>query len=140
MKEAHSKIVPSTNKEPKSQVPSYNDRNPAWRVRHIQMVDPYGWHQLSRGDIGKILDKLKHFESKTWNEILVIGKKFNHSIAVEKFRCNQAKKWMGKHMPDQHELWTLRVSGKERVWGILSEGVYQILFWDPHHLICKCNL
>jgi hypothetical protein len=42
---------------------------------------------------------------------------------------------MAEKLPDQPYLWTIRVSWSERIWGILSEGAYQIVFWDPEHLI-----
>ena len=38
-------------------------------------------------------------------------------------------------MEGQDTLWTLRFTGAERGWGIFSEGVYLVLFWDPLHLI-----
>lgn len=75
----------------------------------------------------------------TWNEIFVIAKKQNHPIPVADLRCNLAREWMKKNMPDQDRLWTLRFSGAERVWGVFSDGVYQILFWDPKHLIYPTN-
>jgi hypothetical protein len=42
---------------------------------------------------------------------------------------------MADKMQDQPYLWTIRITGTERIWGILSEGAYQIIFWDPNHLI-----
>jgi hypothetical protein len=42
---------------------------------------------------------------------------------------------MKRNMKEQLELWTIRLSGAERIWGIFSEGAYQIVFWDPNHLI-----
>jgi hypothetical protein len=42
---------------------------------------------------------------------------------------------MARNMPDQPYLWTLRFAGAERVWGIFSDGAYQVVFWDPEHRI-----
>jgi len=103
------------------------------------MVDPYGWHQLTRDEIIYIQGKLSDFETMTWAEIFFESKKQNHAIPVSELRCDKARRWMQRNMPDQPTLWTLRFSGAERVWGIFSEGCYQILFWDPDHLIYPTN-
>ena len=115
------------------------DRKATWRLRCVQMVDPYGWHQLTFKELIYIREKLSAFESMTWNEIFVDSKKQNHDIPVSDLRCEYARRWMRRNMPDQPTLWTLRFSGLERVWGIFSEGGYQILFWDPKHLIYPTN-
>ena len=132
-----SSVVPSGLKEPKAAFdPDSNlNRKAAWRVHRIHMADPYGWHELNVGSVLDIKEKLSHFESMTWNDIFTIGRTRNHKILVEKLRCPKAKHWMKENMPDQDSLWTLRLSGAERIWGIFSDGVYQIIFWDPKHLI-----
>jgi hypothetical protein len=107
----------------------------SWRVNKVQMVDPYGWHELGLEGIEEIRTKLAYFETMTWNEIFVKGNKRNHSIVVSDLRCPHAKRWLADNMPDQPELWTLRLSGIKRIWGIFSEGAYQVLFWDPLHKI-----
>jgi hypothetical protein len=112
----------------------------AWRVNKIQLVDPYGWHQLTLPEIDHIREKLAIFESMTWSEIFVRDKKRNHAIPVHDFRCEQARRWMKRNMADQPELWTIRFTGPERVWGIFSEGAYQIVFWDPEHRIYPTQL
>lgn len=107
----------------------------SWRVNRLQMVDPYGWHELSPVEVGRIRQKLSEFETMTWNEIFTLGKKRNHSIPIVELRCPKAKKWLNANMPDHTELWTLRFSGTERVWGVFAEGAYLIVFWDPNHQI-----
>ena len=123
--------LPKTVVEPQL----YNDRKAAWHVSRLRLANPYGWHELPLERIQYIQEKLAHFEKKTWNEIFVIEKKHNHAVSVADLRCPLAKSWMRKNMPDQDFLWTLRLSGPERVWGIYSQGVYQLLFWDPEHNI-----
>jgi hypothetical protein len=34
---------------------------------------------------------------------------------------------------DLEELWSLRVSGKERIWAIRERSVFRVLWWDPEH-------
>jgi len=106
-----------------------------WRLQKLQLVNPYGWHELTGEQLAYIRGKLVEFEAKDWNQIFVAERKHNHSIEVATFDCPQAREWMRRNMPDQDVLWTLRLSGKERIWGILREGVFHLLFWDPDHQI-----
>ncbi len=137
LKQAALGAKPLGEKQPKtaSEPPSYNDRKAAWHVGRIQLVEPYGWNEIPSEQIQYVREKLAHFEKKTWNEIFVVDKKYNHAISVGDLRCKIAKGWMQRNMPDQDSLWTLRFSGAERVWGVYSGGVYQIVFWDPKHRI-----
>jgi hypothetical protein len=106
-----------------------------WRVKRVQVVDPYGWHDLTASDLVYIRSKLSEFETMTWNEIFIDGKKWNHSIQISQLRCAKARKWLRDNLPDQLELWTIRFNNRQRVWGIFGEGAYQIIFWDPTHQI-----
>jgi hypothetical protein len=114
---------------------SFNNRKAAWHLGRIQMAAPYGWQELTLKEVDYIRSKLALFEKNTWNQIFVEDKKRNHPIEVSALKCIEAKRWMKQNMPDQPTLWTLRLAGAERIWGIYSEGAYQILFWDPKHLI-----
>jgi hypothetical protein len=127
----------SGEKTPKtaSEKPLYTDDKAAWRVSKIQLIDPYGWHDLNPTEITRIQLKLATFERNTWKELFVRDAKWNHRISSGDLKCPVAKAWMKAHMPDQPYLWTLRLSNTERVWGILSERAYLVVFWDPEHKI-----
>ena len=128
---------PSGQKTPRvaSESSLYDERKAAWRVSKIQLADPYGWHEIGPNDALQLKRKLADFEKSTWKELFVTNARFNHRIQSDQLKCKIARKWMQDNMPDQPFLWTLRLSGAERIWGILSEGAYQIIFWDPEHLI-----
>lgn len=106
-----------------------------WRIARLQMVDPHGWHQLDATKVEYIRQKLAEYEAKDWNQIWITEKKHNHHVEVSTFDCPDAREWMRRNLPDQDVLWRLRLTGKERVWGIYREGVFHIIFWDPEHLI-----
>src|SRR5271163_4559758 len=48
----------------------------------------------------------------------------NHALPVSRLKCPEARKWMKENMPDQDQLWTLRLSGRERIWRVFGDGVY----------------
>jgi len=108
----------------------------------MELVEPYGWHNLDAGGIAAIRLRLSGFESMTWSEILIDGKKFNHSVSIAQL-CKEARdrlNLMFRGNIDVEELVSLRFSGKERVWGILDNGVLSLLWWDPQHQVCPALL
>jgi hypothetical protein len=108
---------------------------PSWRVNRVELVEPFGWHILDAELMRHIHEKLRNFETRTWNDIWVKDKHNNHAIAAEKL-CSEAKKRLRTlGMDDQEQLWRLRLTGKQRVWGIFQHGVFQLLWWDPLHLV-----
>jgi hypothetical protein len=116
--------------------PNANDLQPAWRISSLQMIDPYGWHQIDRAKMQEIQQKLASFEAMTWTEILVRAKKQNHSVRRQDL-CKAAQDHLADiRLDDVDELISLRLSGKERVWGIRSHNVLTVLWWDPDHEVC----
>lgn len=105
------------------------------------MVNPYGWHDLDNTKVGEIRSKLAHFESMTWKEILLDSKKQNHVIKLNRL-CKEAQERLHQMFPvvDFDELLSLRLSGKERIWGILEFNVVRVLWWDPGHDVCPSLL
>ena len=129
--------TPSGSKRPViAQEPeSYMHRKMAWRIGRIQLADPFGWHELDLSGILAIQNKLASFEGMTFGEVFLEGNKRNHEIPVDSIPNKIARQWIIKNLPGQTSLWTLRLTGAQRIWGILGDGAYQIVFWDPQHHI-----
>ncbi len=118
----------------------FYEQSPSWRIRRIKMVDPHGWHVLDSSTVGYIREKLSSFETMTWSQILVVAKKHNHLIAVSEI-CREAQEHLAEiNMEDIDEVLSLRLSSRERVWGVLDRGVVELLWWDPEHSICPSPL
>ena len=130
--------VPSPSKTAKiaSDPDSFNNMNPSWRISKMEMVDPFGWHKLNSEQINYIREKLSYFESMTWNQISIDGKKQNHSVAIAQLSKETQKRLVEINIIDIDELFSLRLSGRERIWGILDKGVLNLLWWDPNHRVC----
>jgi hypothetical protein len=122
------------------QDPSFNSNYACWRFKYLQLVDPHGWHHLRPDQLELVRSKLAEFERKTWNEIFVRERRRNHSITIDKVTCPQARRRLKEILPLQEELWSIRLSGPERIWGVLEAGIFHLLWWDPHHLICASLL
>ncbi len=110
--------------------------HPAWRVSLMQMASPFGWRVIEPDKLQEVRDKLRDFESMTWHEILVVSKHRNHSVTMEQL-CKEAQDRLEEiGQSDIEELVSLRLSGPERVWGIRSGNVLNVLWWDPQHAVC----
>ena len=106
----------------------------------IETVDPFGWHKITAEKLIEIKDKIRNFESMTWADILVSAKKNNHSIPIDDL-CKTAKERIKDlQLDDIDQLVSLRLSGTERIWGVLQDGVMLLLWWDPDHQVCPSPL
>lgn len=106
----------------------------------MEMVDPFGWHEIDADKLRDIRHKLGGIERNTWKEILVRDSKYNHFIAVEKICSDAQRRLRELHLDDTDALISLRLAGAERIWGILELNVLQVLWWDPQHLVYPINL
>jgi len=101
----------------------------------MELADPYGWRSVTRETLLYIREKLANFESMTWSEILVNGKKRNHYIKVSEITSEARRRLEAKALA-LDEVVSLRLSGAERVFGYLDNGVLVLLWWDPDHEVC----
>ncbi len=113
---------------------------PAWRISLLEMCDPFGWHALDKHTLNEIRRKLAEFETRTWNDILLVSKKQNHSISVNDLSAEAKKRLKDLELDDIDEVVSLKLSGKERVFGIRHDVALTLLWWDPHHKVCPSIL
>lgn len=102
----------------------------------MELVDPFGWSSLERRKIIEIREKLGHFEARTWHEILIESKKQNHSVPISDLSSDARQRLQDLQLDDVDSLISLRLAGKQRIWGILDNAVLQVLWWDPEHQVC----
>lgn len=126
---------PIEKKQPKATAStSYHNLHPSWRLGRIAMQHPFGCHELNPNEWKRLWSHLRDLEKKQWQEILVIGKKFNHNIEIGRLSSLVQNRLKELFSPlDFDELLSLRLSGQERIWGVLDRGVVTLLWWDPNH-------
>jgi hypothetical protein len=77
----------------------------------MEMVEPFGWHRVDGDTLLYIRERLAHFETMTWAEILVQSKKQNHSIKVEDI-CAAARQRLDVRRLVLDDVVSLRLSGQ----------------------------
>lgn len=113
----------------------------AWRGNpKTEKVEFYGYEEIQKQG-QHLIENLAQFEGKQWNDILIIGKKFNHEIAVSAL-SKEAQRVIQKFQPNMDRIVSLRFSGEERLFGKIEAGTgtFIILLWDPHHKVCLSSL
>jgi hypothetical protein len=106
----------------------------------MEMRDPFGWHGIGREKLEEIRGKLAFLESSTWNDILLVAKTQNHSIPIEKLEGEAQRRLRDLGLEDIDEVISLRLSGKERVFGIRYDVALSLLWWDEDHRVCRSEL
>lgn len=65
-----------------------------------------------------------------WKEIL--GRD-SHEVNVEQISKAAQKRLTEIRLDDFQTLVSLRFTGKERLWGVKSQNILKIIWWDPNH-------
>ena len=91
----------------------------------------------------KIIDKLSHFEDSTWEKLKreqfgKRGKSKHHYQDVSQINKDAQKRLIELNLDDV-DLFTFRLEGSIRVWGILDRGVFSLLWFDPYYEIYPSN-
>jgi hypothetical protein len=103
----------------------------------LQLLDhggPYAWSNALAAHIKAIAAKCKGWESMT--PAAVFSASGNKPIPWESFSGPAQKRLVEIELDDYDGLWELRVSGKQRLWGILDRNIFYIVWWDPEHEVC----
>lgn len=106
----------------------------------MDMSGPFGWQEVSKSKLLEIRGKLARFEASTWHEILITAKNRNHTVTVDRLSPQARERLKEIQQDDLDELTSLRLTGRERVWGIRENGVFHLLWWDPEHRVYPTSL
>jgi len=104
----------------------------------MEMIDPFGWHKIPEDKLHEIRTKLGGFEGQTWKDLIVNSQGYHHFQVVAKLCDTAQQRLLALRLEDTDALFSLRLSGQERVWGLLDNGVYLLLWWDPLHQVYPC--
>ena len=119
---------------PRALPPNPRARNPVWAFRVVDIGGPWCWRGIDGDGLVDVLQKLRSFESMTWEQI--DGPSGSHGVAAARL-CKRARdRLVDIRQDDTDEVFSLRITGRRRIWGILDEHVLRILWWDPEHEVC----
>ena len=136
-RKARSLREPSSEKTPRSADKSQPTDNETivWRINIICQTGTWSWKNVSGNKFWThIVEKMSHFETMTWAEIKK-NKHNNHSVSISQI-CREAYNYLrDTGLNDVDDLFVLRLSSRERIWGIRDRRALKILWWDPEHTV-----
>lgn len=107
----------------------------SWHMGIVDLEGSWPWPVDDKKTIwGRIFPKVKSFETMTWAEIMKEGQ--SHSVAVSEIISSASKRLEEINQDDIDALFSLRISARERLWGIRDQHMFKILWWDPNHEVC----
>jgi len=127
---------PSSKKSPRGaeKVTPIENQPIVWRVGVLDKDGPWSWESTSLAESWvEMHSKMKDLESMTFGGVMKAG---SHPIPCSRLIPDAQKRLREINQNDLDELFSLRLSGKQRIWGIRDRNVFKILWWDPNHEVC----
>jgi hypothetical protein len=122
-------------KVPRADLPNVGDMKFCWRVSDIDWQGPWGWSKATCEQLlTDVIPKLHDFESMTWGQ--VDGPTGSHFVDVTALVDEAQRRLTEIGKDEQGCLFSLRITGRIRLWGIREIAVLRLLWWDPEHSVC----
>lgn len=131
--------VPDRGKVPRGASADQSASQPFnWNLDIIDMDGPFGWHRSEIGHLlGMVFPRLKQLETMTWGQIPTTG---SHSIEVGDL-CKEAQARLEElNLAEYDTVYSVRLQGRPRLFGIKDRAVLRVLWWDPEHAVCPSTL
>jgi hypothetical protein len=109
-----------------AQAPNSDHERLSWQIYILDFEGPWGWENVDAKQLKYIHGKLAQFESMTWAEVSHPNTGC-HPIKVTDI-CVEAQKRLAEINVNEEELFSLRFSGKERLWGVRDRHIFKILW------------
>ena len=129
--------APRTNP---STEPSYNERETiVWRFSIVDQEGDWGWRRVAGQDWwDDIFPKLQQFESMTWVELMQTsgGRSSgnnHHPVTVERLTSRAKRRLRDLGQDDVETLFSLRLDGTRRIYGIRDRRALKLLWYDKFH-------
>ena len=124
--------LPQPGKQPRIAAPPVS-RSPSWLFQTMDLDGPWSCRNVETGVLLDIRTHLAGFETMSWTEIESAG---SHFVSVNRIISDARKRLQERQLDDTDDLFSLRLKGMWRVWGIRDGDRLKILWWDPHHKVC----
>lgn len=116
---------------------SFLSKHPSWRFERADTE--YRW-SIVEAEFSEIIGSLRNFERMTWGEIDKQthdnGRSSNHYVFLNDL-CKEAQKRFLELKLEEYadQVYSLRLMNKTRIYGILRDGIFSILWYDENHEI-----
>jgi len=117
--------------------------HPSWRLSLLDLDHAGNWSwNVTAADLQQITAFLTEMERLTWTEIraqITSSKKASHRkhhpIPVEALCTEAQRRLQDLRLDDVDEMFRFRLGNLPRLWGVLQDGVFHAVWWDPRHKV-----
>lgn len=117
---------------------SFYTQTPYWSFKLLD--NTYNKWQITNAE--DILCELKAYEGMQWQDIMSAsgGKRKGHGsnshyISISDIKKEAQDRLVALNLDDQDTIFSLRIGGQKRIWGLLRSRVLEIIWYDEKHEI-----
>ena len=96
----------------------------------------WGWDKFENLELKDLIIKLIDFSAYN---IPQLKKANSHLVSIDKLVKDARNRIVQIEQDDLGDLFSLRLSGKKRIWCIKDKNILKILWWDPNHEVCPSH-
>ena len=116
---------------------------PSWELSLLDREHAGSWSWIvTEATLQEIIGFLTQMERLTWAEIkaqITSNKKASHlkhhAIPPDRLCPEAQRRLRDLKLDDLDDLFRFRLGGKPRLWGIIHDGVFYPVWWDPEHRV-----
>ncbi len=129
------KRSPNPGKYPRSKDPDSSEKEIiSWHFNAIDLEGDWDCSDIKKELlIDNILNRIKSFETMHWSALPSSG---SHQVSVGLISSSARTRLTEIGQDDIDDLYSLRIDGKARIWGIRDRHIFRLLWWDPNHSVC----
>lgn len=132
-KQPRAAILPNGDKILRATLVPNENCPPDFRTERMDLNGPWRWDNIEASHLQDLLQNVFCSQKLTWQALRDHG---SHLIDVPQLISDAQKRLHEIAQDDVDQLYSLRLSGIKRVWGIKENNILWMLWWDPFHSIC----
>lgn len=132
----------SNSKRPKivEDPQSFLGKHPVWSFKSLDNCYTKWGFTHADNLYGDVISKLKDNEGMTWGQIFSAAGGRSHGTNshyenVSDLIPEAQKRWSELHLEEYDRVFSLRLTNRHRLYGILEDGVFQVVWFDQEHEI-----
>lgn len=126
-------VNPKESKTPKVRITPSDNLHPDFKADQMDNNGPWGWDDIGSSQLQELFQKIFESQKLTWQNLRDNG---SHFVDRESLSSDAQKRLTEIQQEDLDQLFSLRITGRKRIWGIKEGNILWLLWWDPTHEIC----
>jgi hypothetical protein len=117
-----------------------SDQRISWRFGKADFDGRWGFAKVKAEQWPEIMAKVAHCESMTVTELRASRDLFKTYDLPSSIIAEAADRLAELNLDDLTQIHRIRFTGKQRLYGLLRENIFYVIWWDPLHEICPSKL